>query len=205
MIDAARWAAYALEKAVSLATMVGDGANVARWLSESRVLHERLHRIGVKHVEGAVGGFGSEQSIEELLRSSTWQHIQSQPWAFADSQRGIALAGDLVWSVCNLEWYDGTLKVFPNRIDEIRWWALVDYPIDDRRITLVWDGETLHSTYPVSTSSPLSQYDRIRVRGADEHSFNLHFDMIQLVESEVARRKPKEVVVHQYRPEFDTT
>ncbi len=203
MVGVMHWAAKALEAAVAFAALAEDDVNVARWSTESKVLRETVLKLGGSNGDEVDSGFGAGLRIEEALDASSWRHSDSEPLAFADAKRGIALAGDVVWSVCHLEWYDGTLWVYPNRIEELRWWALIEYPIEDKRITLVWDGETLHTTYPVGSSNPVSQVDLIRVRGADEHGFDLHFDMIELADTEVARRRPKEIIVHQFRPEFE--
>ena len=58
------------------------------------------------------------------------------------------------------------------------WWALIELPyVDDRTISIVWDGRTLHSTQPIRSELPVQQWDSIRPRRTDELEFDLHFEL----------------------------
>ncbi len=186
-------AGRSLQIAAKLAGLVNDSVNVARWTSESHILGRDTASSGDIQLSGP----------DQWLQTSGWHCDDDRPWGFADSQLGIRLAGSAIWSVSGIKWYDGALWVYPKRITELRWWALVDLPIDNSVITLVWDGSTLHSTNSVHSDQPVAVCDRIRVRDTDEHSFNLHFEMIQLVDEDTGASKPIEQIVDTFYPVFD--
>ena len=46
---------------------------------------------------------------------------------------------------------------------------------ENDEISLLWDGETLHSTRPLKFDGPLATQSQVRAFGSDENSFNLRF------------------------------
>lgn len=160
-----------LRQAVNLATLLRDSANTMRWESEA-CEYERLAE------DAGADRLRSESDWLDDWRTRTgWQLNGATPWQFAAPEHGIALTGEAVWRGCGLQWRRGQLAVYPRRGNDWRWWALLDLPMPDGTISLVWDGETLHSTRPVRTEQPLRVYEAIRARNTDELEFDLVFEM----------------------------
>lgn len=176
-------AALGLHAAAALATQHGDSANAVRWESESAALSP------------APAASPAEFSLDEWPAQSGWQFHTDRPWGFIDPLAGIKLAGDMAWAVSGLHWTKGALHVEP--ASSPHWWALLDLPLGERSISLVWDGDTLHSTSPVHSSKPVALYDKIRAVGAGEFNFDLRFEMQRAQEGDAS---PK--TVHSYRPRF---
>jgi hypothetical protein len=101
---------------------------------------------------------------------------EDRPWGFDDPWKGIVLAGEAVWSSCGIQRRQGKLTVNPKRGNRWSWWALLDLPVDNGSITLVWDGTTLHSTQPIQSDKPVKVYRRIRALKTDELDFDLQFE-----------------------------
>lgn len=184
-LDAAGLAAASagLEVAAELAAMQGDGANAARWESESAVLAQ------------TAGDQPTQFAPERWLETSGWRLHADRPWGFAEPMAGIELAGEMAWAVSGLRWQEGELWAEPS--DFLGWWALLDFPLGDRSVSIVWDGETLHASAPVHSSKPVALYDRIRAAGTGEFDFDLRFEMQR---SEEGGAAPK--TVHRFRPRF---
>lgn len=189
--------AHTLATAASLAERAEDGANAARWASESEALGKSEQPMADSHSNQL------SSRLFTLYKQSEFLCSEDKLCRFVHPDLGIALAGLAVWSVSGLKWYDDSLWVYPNRTRELDWWALVDLPLQSDVITLVWDGYTLYTTRKVRSDQPVKVVDRIRVNGTAEHSFDLHFDMIQLTDSEVVGRQPHEDIVFRFRPDFD--
>ena len=185
--DVRHAAARGLQYAAELASAFGDDANAARWRSEATAL-------------GAESGLQEQTyDLAQWAETSGWQFPDSQPWGFAEPREGVRLAGEAVWSVCGLEWHEDAMRVYPTREPMVQWWALVDMPIRDTSITMVWDGVMLHSTVPVQSDQPVAIHDAIRVKNTEEHDFDLRFDMID-VNNGAGDDKP---VIHSFHPVFD--
>ena len=172
-----------LEAAAELAAMQRDSANAARWESEAAWL---VRMSGARPASFAP---------ERWLEASGWQFHADRPWGFAEPMAGIELAGEMAWAACGLRRQEGKLWVEPPNF--LGWWALLDLPCDDRSVSIVWDGETLHATAPVQSSKPAALYDRIRAAGTGEYDFDLRFEM-QRREEEGGVPK----TVYRFRPAF---
>ena len=91
--------------------------------------------------------------------------------------------------VPSLAWKNSTLTLARAWPAEWGWWALVDLPVGDGGVTLLWDGETLHTartsgpggkadTTPrldVAFAGPVQRHSRLQVLGAGEDDFDLRF------------------------------
>ena len=59
------------------------------------------------------------------------------------------------------------------------WWALMNLPYsaqeENDEISLLWDGETLHTTRPITFDGPTEIQTQVRAFGSDENSFDLRF------------------------------
>lgn len=164
-------AGAALRQAVNLATLLRDSANAMRWESEA-CEYERLAE------EAGNGRVPREESwLENWPARTGWTMHENRPWRFAAPEHGIALAGEAVWQGCGLQWRQGQLAVYPRRGNDWKWWALLDLPLADGPVSLVWDGTTLHSTRPVRSEQPVRVYSQIRARNTDELEFDLLFEM----------------------------
>ncbi len=91
--------------------------------------------------------------------------------------------------ISNISWLGDTLTLARAWPDDWGWWALVDLPVGDGGVTLLWDGETLHvartsgpsgkaeTTAPldVDFAGPVQRHSRLQVLGAGEDDFDLRF------------------------------
>ena len=87
--------------------------------------------------------------------------------------------GPTIWDRLGIAADQGNLTVQRQWPADWSWWALLNLPNsahkDDDEISLLWDGETLHSTRPVTFDGPLAIQSQVRAFGSDEHSFDLRF------------------------------
>lgn len=84
-----------------------------------------------------------------------------------------------VWNLIGITTEEGELTIhreWPSRWD---WWALLQLPFraqeEDDTVSLLWDGEMLHSTRPVTFDGPITVQNQVQAFGSDEHSFDLRF------------------------------
>ena len=183
--------ARGLAAAASLAARAGDNANAARWESEARVL-----------AGGDTAPSPQPSSSGQWLQASGWYCRDDAPCGFAEPIRGIRLCGESVWSITGLEWQSDGLWVYPIRIRDIRWWALIDFPIEDSAVTMVWDGTTLHTTAPVHSDQPVHICDKIYIRNTDEDNFDLRFDIITTAGPQGESGEVDSETIY-FRPTFD--
>ena len=84
-----------------------------------------------------------------------------------------------IWERLGISADQGNLTVRRAWPSDWNWWALLNLPHsaeqDNDEISLLWDGETLHSTRPVTFDGPLAIQSQVRAFGSDEHSFDLRF------------------------------
>lgn len=147
-----------LRDAVQLATWRQDDTNLGHWQAVLTDLGRQLP--------------------QETNHIQSWQPVDTL-WD------AIAFTGQTIWSQCGLIWQDDRLTVEPTNLNHWPWWALLDLPfVDDRTLSLYWDGTTLHSTQPIVSSLPTQQWDTIRARGTDELEFDLHFELQSEVDGE---------------------
>lgn len=159
----------ALRHAEQLALRLGDSVNAARWESEA-VEAERLATATTLQANE------TPLPLLDWSVTSTWQTVVNQPWRFADPCAGIALAGEAVWDGCGLRWQEDELWIEPHFPTPWSWWALLDLPIQDRKLSLVWDGSVLHTTQPVRSQLPVQLHQRIRALKTEDHEFDLEFE-----------------------------
>ena len=180
----------ALDIAVALAKRAGDDVDVARWESEATAYRRQASQL--VEIEAV-----HAHEITEWQSPVSWQVDSSGLWAFEDSWDGIRFAADAIWNGCGLRWRDGKLAVSPTFSEAWNWWALMDLPWgEDSHITLVWDGECLHTTQPVQSELPVVVHDTIKALHTDEYDFDLRFEFVDTVGS-VPQRST-------YHPEFLT-
>lgn len=165
-----------------LAEQQQDGANAERWRNAEEVL------------QGQPAPQTSTATRLTRLQQN-WQPKQEHPDSFTDHWQGIADSGALVWQGCGLSWQDGSLVMEPSWPAAWSWWALLDLPLSQGKLSLVWDGTTLHSTLPIQSACPVQLHQTIRARGTEETDFDLHFEL------QTERDGSKERVL--FRPQFD--
>jgi hypothetical protein len=186
--DAARMRAV-LVAAAAMAARAGWSADAARWESEAAQLE----------------AFPDVSPLPDLTRIT--QLVAEERAALAAPARhsvddALAMADALafVWSADGLGLHrhaDGRFALGAAAFTLFPWWALVDLPHDsDGKLTLVWDGATLHATAPVHAAAPVVVHEIIRVRNSDELNFDLHFEFIDHTDGER--------LVAQFRPQFAT-
>ena len=173
---------------IALAQRGGWSADGARWESEAA----QLPRAPLPPAP----------DLDEIRRLAAQQHAAlAAPDLAAPDALAPAAALAFVWSPAALGLHrtaDGRFGLAPAAFTLFPWWALVDVPHDtDGRLTLVWDGATLHATAPVDVAAPLMVHSAIRVRHSDELNFDLQFEFID--DSDGERR------VTRFRPQFFTS
>lgn len=172
----------ALAYARQLAEEQQDGVNATRW-----TLHpESSNRQGRDQPTAAA-------MIARLVNN--WQIHSVRPHSFADQWQGIADAGTTVWQGCGLTQRTDELWVTPSWPPTWHWWALLDLPLAQGKVSLLWDGTTLHSTRPVRTDLAVQVEQSIRARNTEETDVDLHFEM------QVERDGVKDRRI--FRPQFD--
>jgi len=170
-VDAMTFAAAGsgLRYAVSLATQQRNSVDAVRWESEACELERMAEKEGYTPP-------GDALTVQNWKETAGWQMHEDRPWGFDDPWQGVVLAGEAVWSSCGIQRRQGKLTVNPKRGNRWSWWALLDLPVDNDSITLVWDGTTLHSTKPIQSDKPVKVYHRIRALKTDELDFDLQFE-----------------------------
>ncbi|MBV7337093.1 hypothetical protein KFU94_54475 [Chloroflexi bacterium TSY] len=168
--------AEALHDASQLASLYQDSDNRDRWHSASQ------EALSNSTEANADSGQSNHSSIAQQLEESGWTTSEHGLRRFASPIRGIALAGDAIWHGCGLLWTKDGYLVNPTWPSTWTWWALLDLPIgtmtDEKTLSLVWDGQTLHSTQPVQSDYPVLLHEQIRSLNTDEDSFDLRFEFI---------------------------
>ena len=172
--DARQSYAQALRCAYTLAQWRQDEANAQRW-------QNALVAVAVETDKG--------RAALPLDLADALQRPTDQPWYFAEPWTGIRASGRLLWDGCGISWRDGALWIEPTWPTNWSWWALLNLPYqDDRTLSLVWDGTTLHATQPVHSLLPIKQWQTIRARNSDELEFDLHFELQSKLDGEVQRQ-----------------
>lgn len=168
----------AIDYARQLAEKQQDWANTARWTIEAQ---ERNGHTGDQPETSAL--------IARLL--TNWQPVSERPHHFIDAWQGIAVVGAAIWQGCGITWRNETLWVEPSWPQDWSWWAILDLPLAQGKLSLVWDGETLHTTMPIQSNCPVERHDTIRARNTDELEFDLHFELQTDREGKKERRMIK--------------
>lgn len=128
----------------------------------------------------AAAAIRPRNSISPRLLSSSWETLDAlTDLASLSAYRWSELVAEAVWQGCGLSVRHGEIHVSPRWPQEWGWWALLDLPLLGNSLSLLWDGETLHSTRPVRFHGPTEQHDKIRAEGSDADSFHLRFHTIR--------------------------
>jgi hypothetical protein len=167
--------------ASQLAQQQQDQVNAGRWAA-----------IPQEHA-----GYTGDQSATSVLITSllaAWRPTSDRPSGFTDNWQGIDMAGALLWQGCGITWRADVLWVEPTWPQAGSWWAILGLPLAQGKLSLVWDGATMHSTLPIQAPYPVVLHDTIRARNSDELDFDLHFEL----QSERDGVKDRSVI----RPQF---
>lgn len=156
-----------LRVAASLATLQGDTSNARRWHNLSGKVEEPdLRILCLEQVD----------SVLELGQFSGWYLDAEGEWCCTDPLNGAALVGAVLWGFIGISSQNGSLRVNPRWPADWNWWALMDLSCKgDQRISLVWDGENLHTTLAVTTDLPVIYHRDIKTINTDEDHFALEF------------------------------
>ena len=100
---------------------------------------------------------------------------------FADPWVGMQLAGAVIWRGVGLRDRGDVIFVEPTwMVQRWSWWALLGVTLtEERRLSLVWDGATLHTTRPVHSVFPVQVHKQIQLLHIDEFDFDPVFEMIK--------------------------
>ena len=178
--------ATCLRLAADLAVRVGDDVNAARWESEWRYL-----------TANRVGSVAPSFNLERWAEVTGWRYGNGFPHHFDDRWSAVRFAGAVIWEGCGLTATDDTIVVEPAWLTtRYRWWELLGVTLsEERRLSLVWDGNTLHSTRPLRSSLPVRVHKRIQLLHTDEFDFDPVFEMIEEEEGAL------EAITH-FKPRF---
>ncbi len=84
-----------------------------------------------------------------------------------------------IWNLIGIATVDGELTIHRQWPSHWDWWALLQLPYraqgEEDTVSLLWDGETLHTTQPVNFDGPVTIQNQVHAFGSDEHSFDLRF------------------------------
>lgn len=84
-----------------------------------------------------------------------------------------------IWDILGITSDNGVLTVHRSWPSNWGWWALIQLPYpageDNQVVSMLWDGETLHTTHPVTFDGPVALQSQVQPFGSDEHSFSLRF------------------------------
>ncbi|MDE0432069.1 MAG: hypothetical protein OXH98_20080 [Caldilineaceae bacterium] len=119
------------------------------------------------------------------LASHLGPDADAAPWARA-AESMAASAAELspnvqptIWDLLGITADQGHLTLKRKWPSEWDWWALMSLPYsaqeENDEISLLWDGETLHTTRPISFDGPTEIQTQVRAFGSDENSFDLRF------------------------------
>ena len=141
----------------------------------------------------AAGGSGAETraaarralTAASALALTLGQRAEAARWHGAAERTGGRAAArpapsePTIWERLGISADEGYLTVQRDWPDSWSWWALLNLPCsaekEDDTVSLLWDGERLHSTRPVTFDGPLAIQNQVRAFGSDEHSFDLRF------------------------------
>ena len=88
-------------------------------------------------------------------------------------------AANSIWNLLGLTTNDGQLTIHRQWPSQWGWWALIQLPYraqsEEDTVSLLWDGDTLHTTRPVAFDGPVTIQNQVQPFGSDEHSFDLRF------------------------------
>lgn len=164
--------ATCMHLAAELATRANDEVNAARWESEGRY----LMGSGGEAPDASASGF----VLDRWSELTGWRYCESHPHYFDDPWMAVRFAGESIWEGSGLYVERDTIFVEPAWLtNRYEWWALLGVTLtEERRLSLVWDGTTLHSTRPLQSSLPVLVHKRIQLLHADEFDFDPIFEMI---------------------------
>jgi len=165
--------AAALRVAASLAARAGDEVNATRWESEWRYL---------TNLEGGAStALVRDLDLGNWAVAAQWRCEPGRPPMFADPWVGMQLAGAVIWRGVGLRDRGDAIFVEPTwMVQRWPWWALLGVTLtEERRLSMVWDGATLHTTRPVYSTFPTQVYKQIQLLHTDEFDFDPVFEMIK--------------------------
>lgn len=171
--------AVSLKSAVQLARWAGDVANARRWAT---------HLQADSQSSSADNGFSS---LWTSLQRAGWNADEEGVWSFTHSDQALLIASQAIWECCGISvrHFDrlaqqtdsetAMITVNPSWPANWTWWAMMDLPIDDEEtLSMVWDGQNLHTNHPINTTLPVIEHQIIRSRNTDEDNFSLDFVFI---------------------------
>jgi hypothetical protein len=91
----------------------------------------------------------------------------------------VAAAAWWIWQGSGIRMRGAEIRVDPRWPGAWPWWALLDLMLGDEPLSLLWDGETLYTTRPVTFDGPTALADTIRAAGSDTEPFALTFHIRQ--------------------------
>lgn len=176
--------AACMRLAAGLAVRAGDEVNAARWESEWRHL--------TQETGAAPSASPAAFDLSQWEAASGWRARPDRPRCFDSPWQGLQFAGAAIWQGVGLADRGDVIVVEPAMPQQWRWWALLDIPLtEERRLSVMWDGATLHVTRPVQSLLPVQVHKRIHLLHSDEFDFDPIFEMINEEADETVRFKPR--------------
>lgn len=156
----------ALYLASRLAGLSDDGENEDGWLKAAMKVGEALPGYPEDAAKGARAGVRGWDELDGLVDLASLGTAQL-----------LAISSKAIWQGCGISVRRGEIYVSPQWPEAWGWWALLDLPVADGTLSLLWDGVTLHTTQPVRFDGRSSLHDRIYASGSDVDTFNLRFHL----------------------------
>ncbi len=150
--------------AARLAAQHENSADEARWAQAAVSFRRVPNGASPAASRASITSWETLDQLLDLDAFTPWQHVE--------------MAGEAIWQGCGISVRNGEIYVAPRWPDVWKWWALFDLPLLGDLISVLWDGETLHSNRPVRFEGNTQQHERIRAEGSDTETFNLRFHAI---------------------------
>ena len=119
--------------------------------------------------------------MEQTEDAARWAHAAARGGSDDDASPAPRPpeAENTIWKRLGITVENGVLTIQKNWPPHWDWWALLRLPFAGQdkndEISLLWDGQTLHSTRQVTFDGPLALQSQVQPFGSDEHSFDLRF------------------------------
>ena len=132
-------------------------------------------------VRALIAASALARMMEQTEDAARWAHAAARGGSDDDASSAPRppAAENTIWKRLGITVENGVLTIQKNWPPHWDWWALLRLPFAGQEkndeISLLWDGQTLHSTRQLTFDGPLALQSQVQPFGSDEHSFDLRF------------------------------
>ncbi len=132
-------------------------------------------------VRALIAASALARMMEQTEDAARWAHAAERGGSNDDASPAPQPPADdnTIWKLLGITVKNGVLTIQKSWPPHWDWWALLRLPFAGQdkndEISLLWDGQTLHSTRQVTFDGPLALQSQVQPFGSDEHSFDLRF------------------------------